>query len=55
MPTCADRPPATRKVPGTAPTVVDRAAPPTPAYVDVTPTQRYRSGGPGPQGAPPLR
>jgi membrane-associated protease RseP (regulator of RpoE activity) len=44
---------AIRKVHGNVPIVVDRDGTAITAYVDVTPTQRYLSGGSGPQGAPP--
>lgn len=44
---------AIRKVHGNVPIVVDRDGTAITAYVDVTPTQRYLSGGSRPQGAPP--
>ncbi len=44
---------AIRKVHGNVPIVVDRDGTAITAYVDVTPTQRYLSGGSGPPGAPP--
>ncbi|WP_081235441.1 M50 family metallopeptidase, partial [Mycobacterium avium] len=44
---------AIRKVHGNVPIVVDRDGTAITAYVDVTPTQRYLSGGSRPPGAPP--